>query len=101
VDNNGQIQCQLCGEWLQHITWTHLKWFHRMTVGQYRGLFPGFPLQSEDYVDSRMDSLRGSTQPLDLCEERSKIASAWWQTPAGMAQREDMSRNPIVLRGQK
>lgn len=100
MDNNGdEVICELCGKSLSHITWTHLKACHDMKVAEYREMFPGLPLQSTDYIEDRIEPLRGTIQPVDLCTRRSLITQEWWDSEKGTARKEDLSRNPLVLRG--
>ncbi len=88
------VECQLCGSLLLHITWTHLIWNHGITVEEYRRRFPSVPLQSEDFVSSRIDSLTGRPQSFEERYSKSRSGQSYWDSKEGQA---DSRRNHASL----
>lgn len=90
--------CQLCGKEFKMITHKHLKYFHNMTIEEYKEKFPNSPMVSitesqrrkekskkswkdPDIRERRTKSLQEISQSKEYKEKKSKIAKEVWNNP--------------------
>ena len=54
-----RVRCMICNSLMKEVTNSHLKYKHNMTVSEYRNLFPGSPLVSDETMAMHIENLKG------------------------------------------
>lgn len=83
INNGKMVECLLCGEFFDSITWSHLKYMHGITTQDYQEEFDYPPMQGEDFIERRIEPIRGIVQDEEYCEMHSRAAQEWWDSPEG------------------
>ena len=56
------VQCEICGEWLEFISGSHLQ-THNITLTEYKRLYPLAKTTTEKYIKKLSDSIKGIPKP--------------------------------------
>jgi len=90
--SKSSVTCKLCGGKFSRITWSHLKFSHNFTLGEYRLMFPSVPLTSEErYIEHSWD-LAGREFSEDHRTALSLGDYERWARPGQKEARSEMMR---------
>ena len=89
MDNDGyySVTCLECGREFCAVTWTHLKFVHGMTIGNYRYAHPDAPLQSDYCIELRVTPPQDGEGYREYCEMKSEVIQRYWNSPVGRKRR--------------